>query len=93
MTRAWNPNATPSKTTSRMSATASARLRMPPAMKKQVKVRVPADVGRMSPKPKLRNENNNNDCEQYIIFTNGFNGNNTEIDCIDKRDIEGKCLD
>ena len=51
LTRAWNPKATPSKTTSRMRATARARLRMPPATKKQVKVRVPADVGRISPKP------------------------------------------
>ena len=29
----------------------------------------------------------------YNKFTDGFNRDNTEIDCIDKRDFEGKRLD
>jgi pantothenate kinase len=29
----------------------------------------------------------------HLVFTNGFHINNTEIDCVDERDIEHKTLD
>ena len=91
LTRASNPKTTPSKSTSRMRATASARLRMPPVIKKQVKIRVLVDVGRISPNPSLHDKKNKN--KRNMIFTNGFNRNKGEIDCIDKGNLEHICLD